>query len=444
MTADDVIHLLYWATLIAMFAFSWRRSRNFLHPHFMFTGMLFVVCSDFLVRGYDEQESVPYVPRDDLHYYQLLILGTFLALCILTAHIRSLKIEIAVSEARKRVTVSRRVLRMFQMAAWTILMAEITKRLSTVHWSLEEMISQMQNPRGERDWDQAMMSSNFMFAVISILLPLAAVTFAYVAVNFRRSALTGLDLLLYVVSLFGYAATLAILVTDGSRTPVVISLSAACIFILLTNWSRLAKIAACGGIGFAGAILLSLMILLRGIGFSAEAAAQTHRELGLVYHQDDSYYRALYAFSYADRCLGSWDPLYFAYTILMNPIPRYFWPEKPLIDEQFYGGYKLYWVTDLFVGEIAAMSGTALAPLISVLVGAGIYRVLYRAALLLRSPLGVAAYLLVALYVYMMMRSLMNVTMFAYLPFFAVVLTRVAGSSITLTARKKRSLPAAI
>src|SRR5262249_33902240 len=159
---------------------------------------------------------------------------------------------------------------------------------------------------------------------------------------------TGPDLFLFIASLFGCAATLAILVSDGSRTPVVISLSAACIFIMLTDWNGLAKIIGCGGIGFAGAVVLSLMVHFCAIGFSAEAVAQVDRELGLIYHQDDSYYRALYAFSYAERGLGSWDPFFFVYAILANPVPRYFWLDKPMLDEQFYGGYKLHWVTNLF------------------------------------------------------------------------------------------------
>jgi hypothetical protein len=438
MITDDFVYISYWATLIAMLAFSWRRSRSFLHPHFMFTLMLFVFCSDFLVRGFDEEESVPYIPRDDLHYYQLLILATFFALCVLTARVRDLKVEMAVSEAQQFTTVSRRALRIFQMVAWIILIAEITIRLSAVHWSPEEMISQMQNPRGERDWDHDMMSGNFMFAIFSLLLPLAALTFAYIAVNLPRDVATPLHLSLWVANLLGFGVTLAILVTDGSRTQVVISLSATCIFIMLTNWGKLAKIIACGGVGVAGAMLLSLMILLRGIGFSRDAVTQTDVDLGFVYHQDDSYYRALYAFSYADRGLDSWDPFVFVYSILANPIPRYFWPDKPLLDEQFYGGYKLWWVTDLFVGEIVAMSGTALAPLISIIIGAGLYWILYRAAPLLRFPLGLAAYLLVALYVYMAMRSIMNVVMFVYLPAFAVGLTWLAGSSETLAARGKR------
>jgi hypothetical protein len=181
-----------------------------------------------------------------------------------------------------------------------------------------------------------------------------------------------------------------------------------------------------GIVGALAAITTSAMYLYRSQGYLTNSSGE-QREMELTYHQDDSYYRALFAYEHADRNIEYWDPIFFITTILVNPIPRAIWPDKPIFDEQFYGRYKLYYVTNSFLGEVVAMTGVELSLFVSPLVGFLLYSILFNAQRLLKYPVGLAAYLIVALYTYMCIRSLPNLTHFMYLPIFSMIMVLLLG-----------------
>lgn len=415
MTSNELMYGLHWAVVALMLAIAWLRGRNLLHPLFIMAAIFSVMLSDFLVRGYDisgyDDAELMEIPIGSVYFYQLSILATFLLTIVLAALIRSERIEAAVAVAWKNAVLPARALRAVELVGICIFAAEIVKRLNSVGWDPAEVGQQMLNARGDRAWDQAHFSGNFVYAIISIIQPFAAFAFAYLIVNATGGRRWR--------ALAAYAAVLAVLITDASRTQVVIALAAVVGFLVLRPGNVALKVMSIGFVAALGLSALSLIYLYRSAGFREGALPGT--EFAITYHQDDSYYRAVFAHHVADRGDPPWDAGYFTYANLTNPIPRALWPDKPILEDTFWGDYKLYFVTILYVGEIVAMAGTAATPVLALMFGLFAYSILYRAAVLLAYPLGVAAYVLVALYTYMLIRSSQNLTHFMYLPAFGVL-----------------------
>ena len=78
---------LYWFAFIGLLLFSWSRSRGILHPHFMFCAMLFILASDFMIRGMDDQ-NLQGILESSLTGYQLATLATMIGIGLSTAIVR--------------------------------------------------------------------------------------------------------------------------------------------------------------------------------------------------------------------------------------------------------------------------------------------------------------------------------------------------------------------
>jgi hypothetical protein len=405
------VYLLHWVFVVFALALSWRRGRSLLHAHFLFTASLCVHVSDFLVRGYND-ENIEFIPRESLYYYQIIILAALLLTVLITASIRDHNCEQYVYEATRNVRTPASLISLTLLLAWTLVIAEVVKRLISVDWSIDELINQSLAPRFDRIWVAEAYYGNFIFSLITILLPFAGVAFAFALANCR-----GLRL---VIAALGFLLSLSIVITDGARTPVALALGALWLFLFMRFRSILVRSIMTGAIMGAVAGIFSLMILYRSFGYHDLSEHTETQSFALTYHQDDSYYRALYASDYSDRTGKSWDPIRFALITAANPIPRFFWADKPVIDEAFMDGFKLFHTSMLYYGELVAMFGVELAMVAAVLLGTLLYCVFFRAQKILKYPLGLASYLCVALYAYMVLRSLSSITHFMYLPLFAV------------------------
>jgi len=407
------LYVLHWIFVLVAMTLSWRRSGAFLHPHFLFTTMISIQIVDFLVRGYDDK-NLAFILPENVYEYQLIILLTLSILLILSALVRSSELEGRCGNALDNVSVGPKLRWVIFAVVVLLIGADLYKRFSMVNWSVDEVIRQsIFMPRGQRDWDQAQYAGNFVFAITTILLPLSGVAAGYLS-SFGGAVLRlGSALLLLFV--------LAILITNGSRTPVVLVISSTGLFWYITQRTAVARTIVIGATAATLAVSTSFIYLTRAYGLSVDPFAP-QREIGFAYHMDDNYYRAIFAYDYADKGLESWDPFFFFWTIAVNPIPRAFWEDKPLFTQAFYGGYKLDYVTNTFLGETVAMTGVTLSMLVAPIVGLLLYLILFRAQRLLSRPMGLIAYLLVALYVYMCVRSLANLTQFLYLPAATVLL----------------------
>jgi hypothetical protein len=391
--------------------------------------MLVFFLSDYLVRGYDDQNLL-YIRLDDVLFYQLIMLTILSIIVVTTMFVRSPRIESNVFRgvSRTPLDLGPTIRRTVFVLALAVLGAELYKRFSTVGWSLDQVMQQSLSPRGERDWDREIFAGNFLFAIASILLPFGAVASAFLFA-------TGRGYVRYL-SLSIFALLIVILVTDGSRTPVAIAFASLGVMWAL-KYKKLAMRAGALAIVMTILVLLfSLMDIYRSIGYIDTTGTSADREYRLVYQQDDNYYRAIVAYDYSDRTGKNWDPWFFFTTILVNPIPRAFWPEKPLFDETYYDGFKLSYVTNSFLGETVAMTGVTYSVIAAPVIGFLLYLILFNATRLLPMPMGTTVYMVFALYVYMCIRSLPNLTNFVYLPAFAGLTTVVLNQIYKRGARQ--------
>ena len=405
----SLIQALYWFSFIGLLLFSWSRSRGILHPHFMFCAMLFILASDFMIRGMDDQ-NLQGILESSLTGYQLATLATMIGIGLSTAIVRR-PYELDSRFTQPDMRISTATARYLVVISITVFAIHTGYRMNAVDWSLQNLFDTMLGPRDTRIWDQpgASGARDPVYQLVSGLLPLAASALAFVL--FSRQFGAALTAVLVL------AAIEFVLITDGSRTQAIIPLASLAIFGLMSFRGRFAKTVLLLGVAVLIASVTSAMILFRAEGLEGSTSA-----FALTYHQDDSIYRVWSACAYADFSNRRWDPLYFFYFIISTPIPRILWEGKPLLTEDFYGGYKLYYVTTTFMGEWVSMLGVWLGFVASFLFGNVLYRVFYFAQRLLTRPFGLPAYLLVALYIYMIMRSMPNITTFIFAPAAALIM----------------------
>jgi oligosaccharide repeat unit polymerase len=403
---------MYWAFMVVFLVLAASRSSSIFHPYVAFVAMMCYYFSDFLVRGYDDQ-NLEGIPDRLVATYALLVLLILTVSGILAYFVKDPITERAIRNPVVGLRIDARLRSLVFFFGFGILFLELYKRGSTVNWDMSQVWLQSLAARGLRDWDVLAYTGNFIFALISMMLPLGATAMAYFVVSGTAFSRT--------VALPLYAIYIFVLLTDGSRTPLVISLVTLWVFWVVMRTSFTSRLIATVVAVALIAVSTSLAIQFRANGFIGVGIESGNVEL--IYHQDDNFYRTIGTMYYAENATEeSWDPVEFYYTILVNPIPRAFWPGKPALGEDFFGDFKLWWTTIFYIGEFAAMFGPTGALLVSPVFSLFLYFILYRSARLLSKPFGIGAYALMCFYIYMCMRSMMSLTSFMYMPAFAVLL----------------------
>lgn len=387
--------------------------------------------SDFLVRGY-AIETITSIPRSDLIQYQIAVLLVCIAVA-LGPLVGMAPWREANRTRRSLWLVDGRYLNYLGIFAWCLLALEVLKRLYTTDWSWSEAIIASLAPYGSWPWESALGNlgdQRFIFALISMLLPLSGLVLAYFVqtkCSWQR-----------VPWLFGYIAVLALLLADGKRTPLLFVLGCHGVFYLVSAATVMRKVMVLGAVLVASVTLASAMYLFR-VGGMGQIISNEGEGYEIVYQQDDNYYQTLHAINIATTTSERWDPVDFFYATAVSPIPRYFWPNKPALLQDYWGNYKDYWVTISFVGELVAMFGPILGLILAVIVGWVLYILLWRTYALTVEAGGIIVYLIVALYSYMVMRSLLNITQFMYLPAFAYAIFLVQRRHISRLARIRQT-----
>lgn len=409
----SLIQALYWFAFVGLLLFSWSRSRGILHPHFMFSVMLFILASDFLIRGQDDA-NLQGIMEGNLTQYQLATLATMIGIGLSTAIVRR-PYEFGTQITQPEMRVSANTARFLVVVSIALLLVHTAYRLNAVDWSLQDLLDQMVGPRDTRIWDQldASGTRDPLYQLLNGMMPLIAIAFAFVMFSRHVGAAV-------MAGLF-FMLTLCVLITDGSRTQAIIPMASLAVFGLIGLRSFVAKATLVAGVVVLIALSTSAMILFR-----AQGVEHSTSSFALTYHQDDSIYRIWSACAFADFSNYRWDPLYFFYYVISLPVPRVLWAGKPLLSEDFYSGFKLWYVTTTFMGEWVAMLGVWLGFIASFLFGNLLYRAFYFSQRLLVQPFGLPAYLLVALYTYMIMRSMPNITTFIFAPAAALILVYLA------------------
>ena len=289
--------------------------------------------------------------------------------------------------------------------------SEIIKRLYSVNWSIGMMfLETIGAPRGQKVWELEQYAGNFVFAIMSIILPLTGIVCAMLLFSSK-------GIIKFISSILLFVPILIILITDGSRTPAVMVLGVILSILVSKSDGFFVKIFVISLGIIAIFYVSSLMAQFRGDGFQLLSSGKE-----FVYHQDDSYYRALNAMYIADNFTERWSAIKYFTTILVNPIPRMFWADKPLLDEAFYLNYKLFWVTISYFGESAALFGVIGGFAFSTFIGFLLYLLLKLSSKILTSPFGIVAYFLIAIYCYQIVRSLQNITNYVYVVIAALIL----------------------
>jgi oligosaccharide repeat unit polymerase len=375
--------------------------------------------SDFLARGYDDK-NISAIIDEEVYFYQLIILAALSVIYVVTYSLckkRKGRPQLKLVNSVKYFFANRKnqkISNYFFWIAWLILALEVLKRLYFVDWSFNEFIITSFGSRHYRPWASSagpLGDGKFLFALIGIIFPLSGLILSSSFLIFTRTR--------KYLSALGYIIVLLLLMGAGSRTPVVL-LIAYPLFLYLKLSKSLAKQLVAFLITFILVFLsTSLIYNYRDKGFvSPNNLALSNQpaisQPAIVYNQDDSYYRAIRTIDIVYKTDERWDVLPFLGASLLNFIPRYFWPGKPILDENYWGSLKLYYVTITFIGESVALFGVSYGWLMSIFIGLTLFLFLHKLYIRIVNPYDFLLYILGAIYVYMVFRSLLNISQFIY------------------------------
>jgi oligosaccharide repeat unit polymerase len=402
---------------LALLVWSWATFRDELHPQFLVTVALIVLfIVNFLTSGYEDVAIVG-IPSETVPIYQSVVLGVCASIFFITLFLSKLyplqanRTRMAVIGEFKNTRLSGSM-SIYATIAWVIVMLEVLKRLYTSGWSVANAIVFSFGARGMTPWGYQggnLGDENFVYAIVKIVLPFAGLLFAYLVAQGkgRRRVLHAFGLLLVIV----------LLITYGNRTPIVATLIGMMLFLVYRPISLSRRIMIVSAIALLTAFLVSAIVLFRAQGFLS--AYEENQDYELTYHQDNNYYRALRALHTASSTSERLDPVSYAVAVVVNPIPRVLWSEKPALRSDYYGNYKTEWQTISFLGDLVAMFGPVAGSALAILCGVMVFLLMRESTKTLRWRGGLIVYMVLVLYAYMILRSMQNITHYAYLPAFA-------------------------
>jgi hypothetical protein len=395
---------------------SYVRFRNLLHPHFVFTiSWLFLLPLGAVTTPTPPLglSSANLSSPENLKY-NLDIIGFLLVLFLLTMFITPRP-----ATGRRAMSILRNIVCSpnygvtIAALGLSILFVEFGLQLYSCEWQLGDWLAYSLGPRGGGPWQPGSVGgSDFIFALVGTIFSQTCPVLLPLAVGKTRG-------ILRICTGIGVALLLFITITIGAREPVALT-----ILLLLVVWhyrisSAFVKFIGEGLLLVSFVVVTAVMVTYRANGLRTikyDAGDTTIR-----YSQDDNYFRLVHALQLADENLApSWNANYFIAATLLNPVPRYFWPEKPLLSQDFYGAWKPYYVTISFVGECIAMFGTAVGLSAALLIGLVYYGALRWSYSHLGRQFGVVLYICAATYVYSAERSIQNLGIFA--PFIGFIL----------------------
>jgi hypothetical protein len=386
---------------------SYRRFRTPLHPHFVFT-----MCAVFLLpMGAVVSPEVPayvqslrYSDAAGVAKDEMIVLGFLLALFAGTLLLPQVTFKNTTAVVTRSLKLTKSSASTLGAIGLLILGLEVGMQLYTCDWSPSVWFEYTIGPRFGRPWLGGYIGgTDFMFALIgnmffasTLLLPLA---------------LAGTRGLMRLAVVCGEVIILFIFICNGSRTPVALT---ALVILLLWHFhapNRAARITGHILIVSALVVVTAVMLAFRTQGYAA-SGARDGEPYEIKYAQDDNYYQVVRVMCLADEGnAANLNAATLLTSAVVNPIPRYFWPNKPLLGQDYFGDWKAFYVTISFVGECIAMFGKWLGLAVALMFGLVYYQLLVWAYKLITREFGVAAYLTTCFYVYMAERSIQNIGM---------------------------------
>jgi len=417
---EFIVYTLYWVVAVVALVFSLARFRNPFHPQTLITIITIILfMSDFLVSGYKER-IVGLFNIADIIWHQITILYVCLAIFFITYIIsRFGKTKRNLNMSLSNISWSRSGI--IPLVAYLIVIIDIVKRLYSTGWSPTKAFLYSIAARGSAPWNIKggignLGDINFIYGLSLILIPFCSlVMFCKIldAKGFRKI----FPSVFLIIAIF-------ILFADGTRAPLVFVISLMCIIYYFNCNSFKKRFFAIIISLIMLAAVTSTMYLYRARGYIDFDDKQINIEF--VYHQDDNYFQAIKSLVIANESSERWDSLKFLTVIIVNPIPRYFWQNKPALLSDYWGNYKNEWTTITALGELTAMFGPLVGPPATALIAVLLYFLLGYIYKMNHSSFGFIVYMTFAFYAYSVMRSLLNISQFIYLPIFLLFLSKFA------------------
>ncbi len=396
---------------------SYWQFRSVLHPHFIFTiSWLFLLPAGVLVAptppGYIGAEAIS---AEELFPNQLLIVF-FLFILFLLTMLRSYDFASTYrsNDYLKSLRMSKQNANVLAVITLGIFALELGIQLYASNWLVQLWLSDSLGARGMRGWSTgAVGGDKFIYTFVSELFAACPLLFPL--------ALGSAKGLARIVTICVFPVFLFMLVFDGSRTPFAVTL-----LICMLVWhtfapSRIARVV--GHLTLMGLLIAisAVMVSNRSVGYMHSIA---NKQLSNIkYSQDDNYFQLLHVIQVSDnKSADNWDVAYFSAAILFNPVPRYFWTDKPLLTPEFYGGWKRSWETVSFAGELVAMFGKWVGMVGALFVGLCYYQLLLWSYKRISCEFGLVLYLGMGFYVYMAQRSMHNLGMYLVFTVFLVII----------------------
>ena len=417
---QSFIYILYLTVTITALSVSIVKFKNLFHPQTLIVIITIgLFMSDFLISGYSHRIIGNFsVPEIQLHQFTILhvCISIFLATYIIarcqrkTVNMNILSSDFSWSQSG-----------IIPGAAFLIIAIDIFKRLAFADWSPINAFLLSIASRGSAPWNIAggdygnLGDANFIYSLTSILMPFCCLTMFcrfLISCGLKRT----------IAAVF-FLVPLMIMVIDGTRAPVVFVIAMMCsLYYFKCNSTRKRIIAVAASVSVILA-LTSTMYLFRSHGYTD--MPDRLGDLEFVYHQDDNYFQSINSLTIAEKSSERWDPVDFAIAVLVNPVPRYFWQNKPALLSDYWGSYKNEWTTITALGELTAMFGPVAGPVMTVFIAVSLYLLLRHIFISNNTSFGFIIYMSFALYAYAVMRSLLNISQFIYMPLFLLFISKI-------------------
>ena len=401
--------LAHWLSIIVFYGFSVSRAKSIFSPHLWFSTLLiYLYLLDFALRGYDAKEYMTFGSAQYVVYYQLLVLFICIFTIIVSFFFGERKKIFSFNNLRGSPIGDRELMYIFYFSC-AVFFTEIFFRLLSSGFSISDALAGMFGPRFGSEYYKWRTEDTIFGPIVAvnwIVLPLASASFFYVYLSVR-------GMTSYISLCFGVLSVL-ILVGGGSRTMVAIPAVVCIATIAAGSYSAWKKIAYVGGVFIVTMIVFSAQYQYRSTGFINGLSKSEGVEF--VYHQDNNYYSTVRALERAGYTDQRWDQTTFFVAAAFGWVPRFIWQGKPKLDQAFWGGYKRPWWTIGYIGEAAALFGVYGGALFSVIYGLLMFSILRFSYNKASGPLSLIIYIVMSVYVYMCMRSILNISQWVVLP----------------------------
>jgi hypothetical protein len=272
--------------------------------------------------------------------------------------------------SRKVLNIASRIVRPIprDLLFWAILLifsAEMIRRLAFVGWDLGYLIDQTLVARSGPvafgrgrfgDWKVVLEPFSWLFHYIPAL---TAFAWDSVRTPVRRAMMVGCSIVVLMTLFFG-----------GSRGVFAMPVITVIAYRILATPARRRKrwLIVLILSSFALAPLMDLMVRYRSVGWQNQQITFEGVAYNPVNAHRDTNFESLAKMMDAVAVYGHRSALEFYYFMIISPVPRFIWPSKPYMSQEYLGKYRAYYASMTSVGDMYMYGG-----LLHVVIGALVF-----------------------------------------------------------------------